>query len=67
MAAPIILRGDRPGQDRIVVHNVLSHDYRLPLPDFVDEHGRVWRHVNPQAWAPPDRRIPVYDRIFRVQ
>lgn len=66
MAAPVILRGDWPRQDRIVIYNVISHDYRLPLPDFMDERGCVWRHVDPQAWAPPDHRIPIYDRIFQV-
>jgi hypothetical protein len=63
MSATIILRGDSPGEDRAVFHKGISPDYRSPLPDFEDEHGQVWGHVNPQAWAPPDRRIPVYDRI----
>lgn len=65
MAARIILRGDRPGEDRMVTHKDILPDYHS-LPDFVDEQGQLWRHTDPEAWAPPDRQFPVYDRIAQI-
>jgi hypothetical protein len=63
MAAVIVLRGDRPGQDQLVSHDAISPDYHFPLLDYVDPLGGVWRHVDPDAWWVCDRQVPVYDRV----
>jgi len=62
MAAMIVLRGDKPGQDHLVTHGAISPDYRFPLLDYVDALGVVWQHSDPDAWWVHDRRVPVYDR-----
>jgi hypothetical protein len=54
----IVLRGG-PASGREILH--ASHP-----GDYVAVVGGVrylWRHTDPQAWAPPDRTRPVYDYI----
>jgi len=29
--------------------------------EIIEERVHVWQRQDPQAWAPPDRRVPVYD------
>jgi hypothetical protein len=63
MAEIIILRGDRPGSDRLVLHPGIEPGYPSPLPALLDEQRQTWQHADPEAW----RRclggwVPVYHR-----
>lgn len=56
--SPIVLRGG-PADGRVVLHANYPEDYVA----VVDGVRHAWSHVDPQAWAPPDRTRPVYDYI----
>lgn len=55
---------------RVPGANPMPHVNRPEVPDdyssypsFVDDTGQKWAHINPQAFEPPERMIPVYDAI----
>ncbi|MDQ2874511.1 MAG: hypothetical protein M3Y33_06775 [Actinomycetota bacterium] len=59
-----------PGGSRIVLRDGPADGREVPHAghpaDYVAEVNgvrHVWRSVDPQAWAPPDRTRPVYDYI----
>jgi hypothetical protein len=60
--ATIALRNPNTLQMRHVNHPDVPDDYSN-YPPFVDKEGRKWVHVDPQAFEPTSRRIPVYDLI----
>jgi hypothetical protein len=59
--SPIVLRGG-PADGREVLHASHPGDYTATA----GEVRHLWRHTDPQAWAPPDRTRPVYDYIGPV-
>lgn len=34
-----------------------------PYEEKIGSVTHVWRRENDQAWAPPDRTVPVYDHV----
>jgi hypothetical protein len=59
---PIVLRGG-PASGREILHASHPGDYIA----VVGGVRHLWRHTDPQAWAPPDRTRPVYDYIGPVE
>ena len=60
--SPIVLRGG-PASGRQVLHPSHPGDYITVIGGI----RHLWRHTDPQAWAPPDRTRPVYDYIGPIQ
>jgi hypothetical protein len=60
--AIIALRDPDVPQMRHVNHPGVPDDYSN-YPTFLDGEGRKWVHVDPQAFEPPARQIPVYDLV----